>query len=193
MDQTPLVLLIVEKYDKNDIPFVILNKASPNLLKCVAAELFLHMCKNASSATIVPNMIISTSFKKTKTWSACLKLYLDEMPFLKGHTHTRTCAHTHMVRLYMLSSPHVWHKCSNFFQRHYAPRCPHHQLSLYSYFSMLCVFTQHFRYLWFISSHFFQLIFFIPGRMAKFLPGQSECCTKTSCPVCEKRMFQEAH
>ena len=53
MDQTPLVLLIVGKYDRNNIPFLILNKASPSVLKCVAAELFLHMCKGASSATIV--------------------------------------------------------------------------------------------------------------------------------------------
>ena len=55
------------------------------------------------------------------------------------------------------------------------PRHPHHQLSLCSYVSMIPHFVhQNFRCLWFISAYFFQIDFFHSGRMAKFLPGQSE-------------------
>ena len=51
---------------------------------------------------------------------------------------------------------------------------PHHELSPCSYLSIPDFSTQHFRYSWFIASHFFQLILFIPGRMATFVSGQSE-------------------
>jgi len=97
----------------------------------------------------------------------------------------------------MLSYPSVSHRSCNFiltlatlyfilrlyhfilplYQRHHTPDVivrPHHELSPCSYLSIPDFSTQHFRYFWFIASHFFHLILFIPGRMAKFVPGQSE-------------------
>jgi len=55
------------------------------------------------------------------------------------------------------------------------PRRPHYayQLSDCNYFSIPYFFNQHFRCFWFILPQVFQLIFFIPGRMDKFLPSQS--------------------
>ena len=61
------------------------------------------------------------------------------------------------------------------------PRRPHHHLSHCSYISIPYFSTQHFRSFLFISSHFFQLIFYIPGQMAKYLSGQSESWSSLSC------------
>jgi len=62
-------------------------------------------------------------------------------------------------------------------QKKLTSSCPqglHHQLAHCSYFSIPCFSSHHFRNFWFMSSHFFQMIFWILGRMAKFLPGKSE-------------------
>ena len=53
-------------------------------------------------------------------------------------------------------------------------RSPHHQLPLYSNFSNSHFVDRNFCCFWFISLHFSQIDFLHSGRMAKFLPGQSE-------------------
>ena len=55
------------------------------------------------------------------------------------------------------------------------PRRPCHQLSHRSYFSIPHCVDSIFGCFWIILHYFFQIDFLYSDRMAKFLPGQSEC------------------
>jgi len=64
------------------------------------------------------------------------------------------------------------------------PRRPHHQFSHCNYFSIPYVLSQHFRYFWFISSHFFSIFLIQVHCGSAFEPGASWLPHYCTPPVC---------
>ena len=64
------------------------------------------------------------------------------------------------------------------------PRRPHHQFSHCNYFSIPYVLSQHFRYFWFISSHFFSIFLIQVHCGSAFEPGASWLPRYCTPPVC---------